>query len=318
MKRKIINIDREKCNGCGLCIPNCHEGALQMIDGKATLVSELMCDGLGACLGHCPEGAITIEEREAEPYNETNVMELISSYGKNTVLAHLIHLLEHEQMDFLKEGATYLKENKEKMNFSVDEVIDEIHIHFNKIKAKKEQKATEQLAETEHNHHHQHQHHHSGAGHHQGGSCPGSAVRSLRPETNQLANEKGQANKIASQLENWPIQMHLINPNAPYFKESNLLLAADCVAFSYGNFHNEFLHNKKLIIACPKLDSNREIYVEKLITLIQEAKIKSINVLKMEVPCCSGLLSIAEKAKELAGSDIPVNSITISIDGKIL
>nr|MBP7498064.1 4Fe-4S ferredoxin [Bacteroidales bacterium] len=190
-----------------------------------------------------------------------------------------------------------------------------IHIHFNKIKAKKEQKVTEQLVEEQQ---HNHQHQHSGQGHHHGGSCPGSAARSLRPQTNQSVKEKEQSHTIASQLENWPIQMHLINPNAAYFKDANLLLAADCVAFSYGNFHNDFLLNKKLIIACPKLDSNREIYVEKLIALIQDARIKSINVVKMEVPCCSGLLSLAEKAKELAGSNIPVNSITISIDGKIL
>jgi len=127
MKREIVKIDEELCNGCGLCIPNCHEGALQIIDGKARLISELMCDGLGACLGHCPEGAITIETREALPYNETEVIKDMVSKGKATVVAHLKHLREHNEIAFLKEGMQYLKLNRDTLGFDLEDVIDEVN-----------------------------------------------------------------------------------------------------------------------------------------------------------------------------------------------
>ena len=127
MKRDILKIDEELCNGCGQCVPNCHEGALQVIDGKVRLVSELMCDGLGACIGHCPEGAITIEKREAEPYNETKVMEQMISKGKNTITAHLKHLKDHGETGFLQEGVSYLKNNQEILGFDLMEVMHEVH-----------------------------------------------------------------------------------------------------------------------------------------------------------------------------------------------
>ena len=129
MKRDILKIDEELCNGCGLCVPNCHEGALQVIDGKVRLVSELMCDGLGACIGHCPEGAITIETREAEPYNETRVMEQMKDKGKNTVIAHLKHMKDHGETGFLQEGIAYLKEHRAELSFNLDEVISAVHNH---------------------------------------------------------------------------------------------------------------------------------------------------------------------------------------------
>lgn len=198
MIRDILKIDEDLCTGCGLCVPSCHEGALQIIDGKARLVSELMCDGLGACIGYCPEGAITIEKREAEPYNETRVIENIS------------------------------------------------------------------------------------------------------------------------ELRHWPVQMHLINPNASYFRNSDLLVAADCVAYSTGGFHSRFLKGKSLVIACPKLDQNTEIYIEKLKTLIDNAGVNTITVMMMEVPCCSGLLRMIKAAGLQANRKVPVKQIIIGLKGEIL
>lgn len=129
MKREIIKIDEEKCDGCGLCVPNCHEGALQIIDAKAVLISELMCDGLGACLGHCPQEALTIEEREAEPYDEIAVMKEMIKKGRNVVVAHMKHLKDHREHDFLKQGVRYLLENKEKLEFNPVELIQQVHNH---------------------------------------------------------------------------------------------------------------------------------------------------------------------------------------------
>ena len=129
MKRDILKIDEDLCNGCGKCVPNCHEGALQVIDGKVRLVSELMCDGLGACIGYCPEDAITIETREAEPYNEVSVMEQMKGKGKNTVAAHLKHLKDHGETGFLHEGVTYLKDHKTELTFNLEEVMSEVHNH---------------------------------------------------------------------------------------------------------------------------------------------------------------------------------------------
>lgn len=231
MKREIITIDEELCNGCGLCVPNCHEGALQIVDGKARLVSDLMCDGLGACLGHCPEGAITIEEREAEPFDEA---------------VHPGHLQEQG------EGG--------------------------------------------------------------GCGCEGSKTQTFAPAplTSPVSGRQ-----LASALTHWPVQMHLINPRAGHFHGSHLLLAADCTAFSLGSFHPAFLQGKTLAIACPKLDSNREVYVEKLKILIDESQIDILTVMIMEVPCCSGLLQMAELALSQCTRQIPLKLIIVSVDGQI-
>jgi NAD-dependent dihydropyrimidine dehydrogenase PreA subunit len=208
MKRDILKIDEDLCNGCGQCVPNCHEGALQIIDGKVRLVSELMCDGLGACVGHCPEGAITIEIREAEPYNEIKVMEQMINKGKNTIVAHLKHLKDHGETGFLQDGVNYLKSNKGELGFELTEVLHEVHNHGL----------------------------HQG---HAGGGCPGSkavAIRRNQDDSHAVATDQ------PSELRQWPVQMHLLNPNAPYLRGSDLLLAADCVAFSMGNFHNKYLN----------------------------------------------------------------------------
>lgn len=294
MNRDIIKIDDDKCNGCGACVPNCNEGALQIIDGKAVLISDLMCDGLGACLGHCPEGALTIERREAEPYDEPKVMAEMVAKGKNIVTAHLKHLKDHNETRFLNQGINFLVENKITLKFNVEEVIEAVRLP----QAKNEKTETNQTYVMEHNH---------------SGDCPGSRAMSFQPvvDTNQNLNQ-------TSQLTHWPIQLHLINPQAGHFQKSDLLVAADCTAFSFGDFHSDFLKNCKLVIACPKLDSNKEIYVEKLKTLIDETHVNTITVMIMEVPCCGGLLQIVQKAVDLAARKIPVKAVTIGIKGEIL
>ncbi|MFP4042344.1 MAG: ATP-binding protein [Bacteroidales bacterium] len=300
MKREIIKIDEEKCNGCGLCIPNCHEGALQLIDGKARLISDLMCDGLGACIGHCPEDAITIEEREAEPYDEEKVMKDMIPKGKNTIIAHLKHLKDYKEFGYMKQGMNYLKERENELDFDLNEVIEAVHNSGKKHKAM----AGVQAAGEE-----------CGNGH-SGGGCPGSISESF-DTTPDFAGNTLQEN-IPSALTHWPVQMHLINPSAPQYKDSDLLLAADCVAFSMGDFHSKHLKGKSLAIACPKLDSNKEVYVQKLIALINEAKINTLTVMKMEVPCCGGLVQMAQMAVENASRKVPVKEITVGIKGNIL
>lgn len=272
MKRKIIKIDEEKCDGCGNCIPNCPEGALQMIDGKARLVSDLFCDGLGACMGECPRGAISIEEREAEPYDEKRVMDTIAPQGPNVIKAHLKHLLEHGENEYFQEALEYLREK-------------DIYVP-DMFKLAKSAVC--------------------------GGTCPSTISREVKAEG---AQEKTEG---ASELTHWPVQLHLISPNAPFFKDADLLVAADCVPFSTPNFHSRFLKGKKLIIACPKLDSGQEEYLEKLKALIDDAKVNTITVMKMEVPCCSGILSLVQKAASMSERKVPIKQMTIGIKGDVL
>jgi NAD-dependent dihydropyrimidine dehydrogenase PreA subunit len=243
MEREIIRIDEEKCNGCGLCVPSCHEGALQVIDGKVRLVSELMCDGLGACIGHCPEGAITIEKREAEPYDEIAVIKEMVGKGHDTAITDLKHLMHHHE-----------------------------------------------------------------------GGCPGSAERFIAsaPVATTAAAE------APSQLTHWPVQMHLVNPNSQAYRSADLLLAADCIAFTLGSFHNSYLRGKALAIACPKLDHGTEVYIDKLVTMIDTARINTITVMVMEVPCCGGLMQLVKSAMARATRKVPVRKVMVSIGGKIL
>lgn len=286
MKRKIIKIDEAKCTGCGLCIPNCPEGAIQILDGKARLVSDLSCDGLGACLGHCPEGAITIEEREAEPYSEMKVMETIILKGETTVRAHLEHLRDHNQAEFLAEALRFL-EQKGLPNPLVGP-------------------ASVPLGHGEH-----------GQGHHGhgGGGCPGArAMAFAKPAAHAPAAE----GSTPSRLTHWPVQLHLISPQAPHFHGADLLLAADCTAFALGDFHSKYLNGKVLAIGCPKLDSEQEIYVRKLVALIDEAKINTVTVMIMQVPCCSGLLRLAREAVKQAGRKIPLKCVVVGLQGDIL
>jgi len=288
MKRDIIKIDEEKCNGCGVCVPNCHEGALQIIDGKVRLVSDLMCDGLGACIGRCPEGAITIEQRESEPYDEIKVMEIMIPKGLNTVVAHLKHLKEHNEIGFLKQGMGYLIQNEQKLTFKIEEVKNAVH-------------QQEHIDEE------------SGCN----GGCPGSKTVVFDAASIKMDNSKINGS-LQSQLRQWPVQLHLINPGASYFIGSDLLVAADCSAFTLGDFHQKWLKGKSLVIACPKLDQGKEIYLQKLITLIESSKVNTITVLIMEVPCCGGLLNIVEMAVQRSQRKVPVKAVTIGIKGEIL
>ncbi|MCB9002113.1 MAG: 4Fe-4S ferredoxin [Bacteroidales bacterium] len=299
MKRDIITIDRGKCTGCGICVGGCHEGALQLIDGKAVLVSELMCDGLGACVGDCPEGAITIEHREAEAYDESVTIDKMVSNGKNTVIAHLKHLKDYNEKEYLRQGVEWLLANRSNLNFNLDEVMQEVHNH-----SKKDACGCGHQESV----HTQHQHH--------GEGCPGSAARSFG---NKTVMEHGpQMVSGKSELAHWPVQLHLINPQSGHFRGSNLLLAADCVAFSLGNFHGDFLKGKTLAIACPKLDTNKESYIEKITSLIDDAQVDTITVMRMEVPCCGGLLQLAKVAMENAKRKVPIKMITVGIQGDIL
>ncbi|MFO7828389.1 MAG: 4Fe-4S ferredoxin [Bacteroidales bacterium] len=310
MKRQIIKIEEEKCNGCGVCVPNCHEGALQIIDDKARLISDLMCDGLGACIGHCPEGAIEIIEREAQPYDEILVIQEMVNKGENTVIAHLKHLKDHKEFGYLKQGVRWMQENKNKIDFDVDEVTSIIHNGTQK----QPEPAPSACGCGGHDEPQEH-HAYNPIDELMSGGCPGSAAKEInKPESAPHAN----ADDAPSELRQWPVQMHLINPMASYFQNSDLLLAADCVAFSLGNFHQTFLKDKTLAIACPKLDSNKEVYIQKLVSLIDDAKVNTITVMKMEVPCCGGILQLAQIASQQASRKVPIKTITVSISGEIL
>jgi len=270
-QRKIIKIDENKCNGCGDCIPNCPEGALQIIDGKARLISDLFCDGLGACIGNCPYKAISIEEREAQEYDEKKVMENIVKQGKATIKAHLEHLRDHGAAKYLKIAFDFLR----------DENI-EIPMDLKKKKI------------------------HSG--------CPGTRAMNFSKKP-KVDFKKG---PTPSALRQWPIQLHLVPVQAPYFQGKDVLLSADCIAYSLGGFHQNYLQEKSLAIACPKLDSNKDIYTEKISALIDEAKIGTLTVMIMEVPCCRGLVALVQQALNAAKRKIPAKEIVVGIKGNIL
>jgi len=251
--REIIHIDEELCDGCGVCVPSCAEGAIQIIDGKAKLVSDVYCDGLGACLGDCPQGAISMVAREADEFDEEEAKKHVENISEKKVVSEIV----------------------------------------------KEQAA----------------HHHNN-----GGSCPGSMQQSFNQRENDSASalfNNASSASIQSRLTTWPVQLHLLNPASEFLKNSDFLLCADCVPFSFPDFHNKFLHGKTLAIACPKLD-NTEPYLNKLTHIIAHAELKSLTVLVMEVPCCSGLLRLAAQAVNAAGKALTVNIITIGIKGDIL
>jgi Pyruvate/2-oxoacid:ferredoxin oxidoreductase delta subunit len=308
MLRKIIQIDEEKCNGCGLCIPNCHEGALQIIDGKARLISDLFCDGLGACLGHCPEGAIEIIEREAEPYNESVVMETIAKQGRNTILAHLEHLRDHNENEFLREAVAYIKKHNIDLSPGAEtKPISTSTIIFPTMKEAMNHIKPEQESAC---------------------GCGSTRTIDFRADTDKAqpaataavtsSPESVHSDPAPSELRQWPVQLHLVNPMASYFQGADVVLAADCVAYAMGDFHNRLLKNKSIAIACPKLDTNKEVYLDKLSTMISDAKINTLTVPIMEVPCCGGLIQMAKMAVQQSGRNIPIKKIVVGIKGNIL
>ena len=232
MIRKIIKIEEAKCNGCGACAQACHEGAIEMINGKARLTREDYCDGLGDCLPACPTNAITFEEREAPAYNEAAVL------------------------------------------------------------AAKQKKTSTPLP----------------------CGCPGTNSKVIKREACDLSAPT--MSNAQSQLSQWPVQIKLVPINAPYFDGANLLIAADCTAFAYGNFHNEFIRKHITLIGCPKLDEGD--YAEKLTAIISNNDIKSVTIVRMEVPCCGGIENAAKRALQASGKFIPWRVVTISTDGRII
>lgn len=308
MIRDMVKIDEALCTGCGDCVPGCHEGALQIIDGKARLISDLMCDGLGACIGHCPVGAIEIEKREAEAYDEAKVMELMVPKGKNTVIAHLVHLKEHKEFEYLKEGVQWMRANQDKLPFKMEEVTSVVH-NTPIDGGGKCGGATAVVATKPATHSH-------GGMQHAGGGCPGSAERVISKPS--FTMDKGPVASGDSELRQWPVQLHLVSPMASYFRGADVVLAADCVAFAMGNFHARFLKGKTLAIACPKLDSGMDVYRDKLVAMINDAKINTLTVVIMQVPCCGGLMQVAKNATEIAARKIPVKRVIVSVEGEVL
>ncbi len=232
--RNIINIDEEKCNGCGQCVDACAEGAIKIIDDKAKLISEVYCDGLGACIGDCPQDAITIQKREAAQFDE----------------------------EATKKHIAQEKKSKAQNSFV----------------------------------------------------CPGTMAKTLSPKT---ASSSSENTNVPSQLNNWPVQLKLVPPTAPYFVNADLLLVADCVPFAMSDFHNKFLKNHSIAVGCPKLD-DPDFYIEKLAHILRANNLNSLTVIHMEVPCCSGLTEIAKRAIESANIELPFEDVTIALDGNII
>lgn len=246
MKRKIVEIDQERCDGCGLCVPSCAEGAIRIVNGKAVLASDNLCDGLGACLGECPRDAIRIIEREADAFDEAAV-------------------------EAARAGAVRVS------------------------------------AAAEH-------HVAKAVNHHGHGGCPGSRVIS-RPVPAADASEPEHGTR-QSRLGQWPVQLKLVPVDAPFLQDADVLIAADCAPFAYADFHRDFLDGKALLVGCPKLDDN-EYYTEKLTGMFRTSSIRSVTVVRMEVPCCGGIEAAAKRALVASGKNIPCRVVTIGIKGDI-
>ena len=248
MKRKIVSIDEARCNGCGLCVSACHEGAIQLIDGKAKLISDSYCDGLGDCLPACPVDAIKIVEREAADYDEAAVAARMAAANAHAPAPAPAPAAAKPPLPC---------------------------------------------------------------------GCPGMLAKAMAPKPAAAAPAPdAPAAAPVAQLGNWPVQIKLVNPRAPYLQNAALLIAADCTAFAYADIHRKFMRNKVTLIGCPKLDEGD--YAEKLTAILQANDIKSVTVLRMEVPCCGGIASAVQRALQASGKTIPWQVVTISTEGQIL
>lgn len=274
MVRTVIQIDEDLCNGCGQCVSGCHEGALQLIDGKARLIGDNLCDGLGACIGECPVGAIEFVEREATPYSEREVLERIAPLGENTVVAHLRHLKDHGMKDQVHEAFAILS----------SQGWDAVALR------------TKVLGAT------------PGTG-----GCPGSRVVDLRTPQTPVSAQPPRAAE-ASQLRQWPVQLHLVPPTAPYLQSCDLLVSADCVPFAYPGFHQDLLKGRVLLVGCPKLDDNA-YYTEKLTQIFALNDVRSVTVARMEVPCCGGITQAVKTALASVSRVVPYAEVVVGIDG---
>lgn len=242
MKRNIISIDEEKCNGCGLCVNACHEGALVIENGKAKLISDSYCDGLGNCLPECPTNAITIEEREADAFDEELVLN-----------------------------------NMKKKTVAQNPAPSQQPVHA---------------------------------------GCPGSRAMAIKKPAERVNQVKSQSEPLTSELMQWPCQIKLVPVNAPYFENCDLLIAADCTAFAYANLHKDFMKNRITLIGCPKLDEGD--YSEKLTAILTNNNINSVKVLRMEVPCCGGIVNAVKTALMQSGKMIPWSIVVIGTNGEVL
>jgi NAD-dependent dihydropyrimidine dehydrogenase PreA subunit len=302
MKRKIISIDGTKCTGCGECIPDCPEGALQLIDGKARLVSDLFCDGLGACLGTCPEGAISVIERDAVPYDEKTVMANIVKQGSPVIRAHLEHLAGHGQTEFYNQAVEFLTEQT-------------IPIPDHTAPERRDQKRSPCGSQPQAGRVGEGVCHPEPHASHPFAGCPGAAARSIARTPG--SGPRQPAGNTSSELRQWPVQLTLLNPAAPYFENADLLVSADCVPFAYPGFHSDLLHGKILVIFCPKLDADIDGYIDKLAEIFRSHSIRSVTVARMEVPCCGGVRYVVDKAMEKSGKNIPVSEKVITINGEM-
>lgn len=237
--RDIIKIDEDRCDRCGDCVTACAEGALQIIDGKAKLVSEIYCDGLGACIGNCPQGAITIEKRDAAEFDQASAEAHVAT--ANGIQSEPISLVS-------------------------------------------------------------------------GQSCPGSAVRHFAPHRQTISSRED--TQVPSQLRQWPVQLMLVPPHAPYLKDADILICADCVPFAVPDFHSRFLAGRALLVGCPKLD-NLQFYLQKLTQIFADASPRRITVLKMEVPCCNGIAQVTKMARDQAAPDVPIVIHTVGVRGDL-
>ncbi|HEX9050636.1 MAG TPA: ferredoxin [Anaeromyxobacter sp.] len=259
MRRKIVQIDEARCDGCGECIPSCAEGAIALVGGKARLSADVLCDGLGACLGECPRGAITVVEREAEAFDEAAV-----------------------------------KARRERLAAPPPHAVPRAPPARPRLAIAQDAPGPQ-------------------------GGCPGSRPRSLpRRGLSVVPSSPGPAQPGTgeSRLGQWPVQLHLVPDRAAFFEDADLLVAADCVPFAYARFHDDLLAGKALVVGCPKLDDVRA-YVEKLGRIFSSNPIRSVTVVRMEVPCCGGITAAARHALAAAGKDLPFRDLVVGVDGTI-